>query len=267
MYRLLFALALVALPLQAQQGPPAAQVVASGQAEVSVPPDQATLLLAVETTAPTAAEAGTANASRVQTVREALLRLGLPAAALSTTGYTVGPNTVVEQARVRQEGYSVSNAVQVRTAELSRIGAIVDAALAAGANRIQSVQFTSSRSPAARSEALARAVAQARVEARAMAEAAGGSLGELLELASTPGALSGEVRDTNPGNVHGDSDLDPAGRPLGAGVGGRALEVRPPLTGPGRPARMRNEPARRVDGRARSIVDRRREVSWCGSAC
>ena len=63
-------------------------------------------------------------------------------------------------------------------------GAIVDAALGAGANMISSLSFFASSIADARREAISAAVASARADAEAMARAAGGSLGALVELST-----------------------------------------------------------------------------------
>jgi len=65
------------------------------------------------------------------------------------------------------------------------VGRAIDAALAKGANEISSLQFSSSKSDSVRSVALASAVADAKAQAEAMARAAGGSLGQLLELSTS----------------------------------------------------------------------------------
>jgi len=61
---------------------------------------------------------------------------------------------------------------------------VIDAALAAGANQINSLNFTVSSPDSARRVALASAVAKARADAEAMARAAGGSLGPLIEMSA-----------------------------------------------------------------------------------
>lgn len=72
--------------------------------------------------------------------------------------------------------------------DLARVGAVIDAALGAGATNISGIRFESTRREPARLEALAKAVQAARREAEAIARAAGGRLGALLE-ASTAGPV------------------------------------------------------------------------------
>jgi uncharacterized protein YggE len=65
--------------------------------------------------------------------------------------------------------------------ELSRMGEIIDRALAAGANRVDGVRFALSKEDAARAEALRQAVERARRTAEVLATALGVRLGPVLD--------------------------------------------------------------------------------------
>ena len=193
MRRLLLLLAvLFACPLRAQvqarDGVP--QIVATGRGDVAVDADEAVVWIAVESREPTAAAAGSGNAQRMRAVREALIRAGVAADSITTSAYSVQPNLERAEDRQRQNGYLALSGVRVRTRRLERVGPIIDAALAAGANRVDGVQFSASSTARARRAALAQAIAEARGDAEEMARAAGGALGELLEL-STIGSSAG----------------------------------------------------------------------------
>lgn len=172
-----------AAPLRAQPGAEPPHVVVTGQAEVAVAPDQAVLLVAVETRASTAAAAGAANAQRTQAVR-AVLERGSPAASVVTAGYSVQPNLRIDNGRQRHDGYTATSILRVETRRLDSVGALIDGALAAGADRIPSVQFSASDPSQARRSALAQAIVQARRDAEAMAQAAGATLGPLVEMST-----------------------------------------------------------------------------------
>lgn len=203
MRTLILVLVLAVLPAAAaaQQpslpsAPPARpQVVATGEGEVLVTPDRAYVDIAVETMAPTAVAAATENARLMAAVSEAIQRAGVPAAAMTGAGYHVSANTVYEQGSARQQGYRASNTLRIEMDRFDGLGAVVDAALAAGANRITDVRYTTRDPAAARQRAIAAAVERARADAEAMARAAGGGLGALLELSTVrseiPGVFSG----------------------------------------------------------------------------
>jgi len=158
---------------------------ATGTGEVQVVPDRATLQLAVETRAPTAAAAGQENARRQQQVIDAVRKLGISAADISTSGYTVYPEQSYEGKQPRVVGYVARNTVRVEIQRIDRVGLVIDAALSAGSNVVSSLRFTSSRFDQARRNALGLAVEQARADAEAMARAGGGTLGTLSEVSST----------------------------------------------------------------------------------
>lgn len=169
------------LAAQARDVPP--QVVVTGRAEVAIQADQAVVALAVQSQAPSAAQAGAQNARKMRAVRDALVAAGIPADSITTSSYSVQPETEHEDGRTRNTGgYVAYNGVHVRTRRLEQVGRIIDTALAAGANRVDLVSFTASNTADARRRALAAAIVAARADAEAMAAAGGGALGELLEL-------------------------------------------------------------------------------------
>lgn len=177
---------------EAQVGSPAARYEArtirvSGTGEYSVQPDLATLQFAVETTGTTAQEAASANAERMERVIEALVAAGVGREDIQTSGYALfpeyaedrRPGAELEPPRIR--GYRAMNQVSVRTRELAGVGSLIDAGLAAGANRLSGVGFGIEDRQAAESEALARAVGDARMAAEMMARALGVTLGPVLD--------------------------------------------------------------------------------------
>src|SRR5262245_58954885 len=163
------------------------QIVVTGTGEATVTPDRATIFLGVQTRAATAAGAGSENARRLKLVLDALRAIGLSSEQLSTVNYNVAPEMQYSpngQTPPKVVGYVVTNNVRAELRRLEDVARVIDAALAKGANEISSLQFYSSKADSARRSALATAVADARADAEALARAAGGSLGQLIELTS-----------------------------------------------------------------------------------
>ena len=158
----------------------------SGQGEAKDTPDRASVLVNVQTRGTTATGAATENAQKTKAVLDALGKLGLSRDQLATEGYTVYPDMRYDKdgASPRVVAYLVTNTVRAETKRPEQAGAIVDAALVAGANMINTLSFYASSIDEARRQAIGSAVASARADAEAMARAAGGSLGILLELAT-----------------------------------------------------------------------------------
>lgn len=160
------------------------QINVVGTGEVRVTPDRALIVIGVETRRTTAAQAGSDNARQTRAVIDAIRAAGVTADDITTAEYSVMPEQQYDQPSrsTRITGYIVRNTVRIRVLKLENTGAVLDAALARGANTVQAIELTSSTLPAARREALANAVEQAKADAEVMARAAGGTLGPLLEV-------------------------------------------------------------------------------------
>lgn len=161
-------------------------LVTAGQGEAKVTPDRVSVLVNVQTRALTAIAASAENARRTGAVLDALSRLGLPKEQLSTEGYTVHPEFRYDRegGAPKVTGYVVTNTVRAESKRPEQAGPIIDAALGAGANLINSLSFYASNIDEPRRRAIAEAVASARADAEAMARSAGGSLGGLIELST-----------------------------------------------------------------------------------
>jgi uncharacterized protein YggE len=165
---------------------PVSQIVTAGSGEASIAPDRATIQIGVQSRATTAAAASTDNARRQKAIIDTLRALGLSPEQIRTMNYSVSPDMQYNQTNgtSRVVGYVVSNVVQADVRRLDDAGKLIDAALAKGANQINSLQFYSSKADSVRRSALAVAVANARADAEALARAAGGSVGQLIELST-----------------------------------------------------------------------------------
>jgi uncharacterized protein YggE len=175
----LLSVALLALPARAQSPAPQPPViVTSAEAHADAPADRATLFVAAETRAASAAQAGQDNARAVRATLDSLKALGLQRDQLGTFGYSVQP--VYNQTKLT--GYVAHNTIRVEIRKLDDVGRVIDAALAGGANSIGNLQFTATNADSARRDALAHATVQAKGDAETLARAAGGTLGPLMEL-------------------------------------------------------------------------------------
>ncbi len=162
---------------------PIPQITVVGRGETKISPDRANIQISVQTRAATAGAAGAANATRQRAVLDALRKLGLPDDQLSTANYTVQPEYRYEPSRNPTIiGYSATNTIIAEVRDLTKVGAVIDAALGAGANMISSLNFYASNIQQARQTAITSAVQIARAEAEVGARAAQGQLGGLLEL-------------------------------------------------------------------------------------
>lgn len=175
-------------PVAAQETAPEADrtLDVSADATVTRPPDRAVIRLAVETVARTARAATTGNAEAMTAVLDALDELGIPRDAVQTEAVSLSPR--YDRSDGSQEptitGYHAVNRVSVPVEDVDRVGAVVDAAVDAGANRVLGIQFELADPEAAYHDALEQAIAMARREAETAAAALGESLGPAIRVST-----------------------------------------------------------------------------------
>lgn len=179
-------IALWAVPaiLPAQPAPAVPEIETVGTAERRVAPDKATVMVYVETKAPTASAAAAANSRAVAAVRDTLRKLGLDSAATTAT-FNVGPNYEQDptvRGEPRRSGYAARTSIRVELTALDQVGRVIDAGLGRGATGVEGVYFESSRAEEARRAALADAAQAARRDAEALATAMAGSIGPLISI-------------------------------------------------------------------------------------
>ncbi|MGD0074854.1 MAG: SIMPL domain-containing protein [Candidatus Binataceae bacterium] len=148
----------------------------SGHAEVRATPDLAILDFAVETHAHTAEQAAQSNAQLAQKVTQAIQSKLGDKGKLWTVGYNLSPD--YNNPRPGDEtpkiiGYRATNSVHVETGAIDLVGALIDAATAAGANRVDSINFGLRDESTARNEAITKASKDAQAQAQTLASALG----------------------------------------------------------------------------------------------
>lgn len=155
----------------------------TGQGEAQVAPDLAVITLGVTTQADSAAEAMRLNAQQQSAVVQALKAAGLAAEDIQTSGLSLNPlRDYGENREPRVTGYEASNMVSVRVREIARLGEMMDAIVAAGANQIQGIDFLREDSARTQDAARRKAVKDAMHKARVLAEAAGLTLGPVRKM-------------------------------------------------------------------------------------
>ncbi|HEY7213824.1 MAG TPA: SIMPL domain-containing protein [Thermoanaerobaculia bacterium] len=160
----------------------------SGTGEARVAPDEATVRLGVVAQAPTARAAQESANRTANAVLEAVRKLGIQAEDIQTSGLSLSPlysqgRPGVEEQTPKITGYQANNTVAIRTADLTKLGPVIDAGLGAGANNLEGVAFGLRNDEAARAAALTDAVREARAKAEALALALKVQLVGILEVA------------------------------------------------------------------------------------
>jgi len=184
--------ALLATPAQAQTtAPPAISV--TGQATVSVPPDQAQIDGGVANDARTAREASEANNAAMGKVLLALKSAGIDEKDYQTSRLSLQPQYATKRSDASSSpivGYRASNRVTIRVRDVTKVASTIDVLVGAGANDIGGINFMVSQASKLLDEAREQAMSDARRKAQIYARAAGVTLGEPLSIseegAATP---------------------------------------------------------------------------------
>jgi uncharacterized protein len=163
------------------------RITVTGEGSVEAVPDLATVTAGVETQAPTASEALTANSVAMTAVFGVLEAAGIAREDVQTSQISLNPvwnhRPSAPDAPPQVTGYSASNLVTVRVRDIARLGAVLDAMGQAGANRIQGIGFAMSEPREQQDRARTLAVEDARAKAELLARTAGVTLGEVVSIA------------------------------------------------------------------------------------
>ena len=142
-----------------------------GHGDVTIVPDQASITAGVHTQAASAADALAQNAKLMNAVVAALQTAG--GKDLQTQDVSLSPQTNQDG---QVQSYAADNSVSA-TSPIAGAGALIDAAVAAGANTVSGPTLSASDQDVAYRQALGKAVDDARAKANALAEAGAFSVG------------------------------------------------------------------------------------------
>lgn len=152
----------------------------SGEAVLTVAPDQAIITLSIETIDTNPKVAVEKNARITSNVIASLKEIGLKDEQLKTGTYTLYSYTDYPYPERTKEDqlakYRANNTVIVTTQDLDNVGKIIDTAIKAGANNVQSVRFELKDAEDITLKALQAATRQAKAKAEAIADGAGVSI-------------------------------------------------------------------------------------------
>ncbi|ACB78567.1 protein of unknown function DUF541 [Methylorubrum populi BJ001] len=162
-----------------------------GRASQEVAPDFASVEIGVESRGATPAAALDAASQAAKGIVATAKEMGVAEADIGTSAVTLQPR--IKNVRLpdgtmgeREDGYTASNRVRVRLAEMGRLGELMRRTLDSGANRIQGISF-GLRDPAAADAAVqVAAVKDAKAQAERIAEATGVKLGSVISIDSPP---------------------------------------------------------------------------------
>ncbi|WP_165967354.1 SIMPL domain-containing protein [Luteimonas aestuarii] len=146
----------------------------SAQAEASRPPDVAALSTGVVTQAPDANAALRANAQQMAKVVAAIRAAGIAERDIQTSGINVHPQYDYRDNQAPTiTGYQASNTVNIKVRDIAKVGDVLDALVASGANQVNGPSFTIDQPEAVYDEARRAALEKAQARATMYAQSLG----------------------------------------------------------------------------------------------
>jgi uncharacterized protein YggE len=176
--------------LHTEAQPPQRTITVSGTGLVTMTPDIAYINIGVHSQDASASAAVSANNTQAQAVMDVIKAAGVADKDIQTTNFSIYPQQQYDdKGNLTGIIYMVDNTVYVTVRDLTKLGALLDDSVQAGANSINSISFDLADKTDALSQARAAAVEQAQKQANQLTTATGVELGDVQTISyydSTP---------------------------------------------------------------------------------
>jgi uncharacterized protein YggE len=158
-------------------------VTVTGEATVAVAPDTAVIRVGVNSTAKTAREAGDANSKQMTAVLASIKEAGIADRDVQTSRLSLQPQYDSSRPGISKLlGFQANNQVTINIRDIGKLPAIIDQAIAAGANEMSGLEFVVSQQSKLLDQARDEAIVDARRKADLYAKAAGAKLGAVVSI-------------------------------------------------------------------------------------
>ena len=162
----------------------------SSTAEAKRVPDVATISTGVTTQAADANAAMRANAQQMDKVMKAIRAAGIGERDIQTSGISLHPQyRYADNQPPTITGYQASNTVNVKVRDLGKLGEVLDAFVASGANQLNGPSFEVDKPDEAYDEARLAAVKQAQTRAKTYADALGLKVRRIVSINEGGGSM------------------------------------------------------------------------------
>lgn len=162
-------------------------VTVQGEGLVYMDADQATFYVGVRETGDDVMYVQNAVNERIAGIIDTFTKLGIEKKNMSTNSINIYPQYDYSSVGEKIVGYTAYNSICVLTKEIDKVGEYIDAAFAAGANTLDSVNFSASDTTEASKQALQLAVKSAKDKAEVLAAAAGMEIAGIQEIVEQSG--------------------------------------------------------------------------------
>ena len=174
-------------------------ITVTGDGQATLPPDIATVSFSVENTAPAVADAQAATTKQANAALASVSAQGVAAADVTTSSYNISPQysyptcgsgAFCPASAPKITGYTVSETIQVKIRDLSKVGTILGGLGTLGVQNVSGPNFTLDDTSAGYDAARADAIMKAKAQATLLAKQLGISLGKIVNFSESSGGYS-----------------------------------------------------------------------------
>lgn len=192
-------------------------ITTTGNGVVITQNNRAVMYLAVETMSPDAKQAAQDNANIMTKVKHAVIGAGAAPDKIETDNYTMYPVYEYDKGKVKSRKYEVNNRMKVVVEDLTKAGAVMDAAISAGANRIENIMFTVRNPGKYKDDALREAAQDARRKADIIAASLGKTVTNIISVTDNSVRVSPRNYMMNAKMAGGNDMAESAATPMEGG--------------------------------------------------
>ncbi len=175
------------------------EITVSGTGEIRVSADTAVISLGVNARDNDVLKAQQKANETIAAIRAALVGQGVEEQNINTEFINIYAIYDYQNGQELLAAYNAGSTLAIRTSDMESVGALIDAAFAAGANTLNGISFSASDTEEAQNEALEKAVEDAQKKAEVLAQASGLKITGIRTI--TEGGISAFENST--GNVFG----------------------------------------------------------------
>jgi uncharacterized protein len=163
------------------------QIIVTGDGVVKATPDQAWVQIGAESRSKISKEAQQRNAEVMTAVQQKMSSFGIPKDAIKTVAVDLQPEFDYANGKQSLRGYVARNTVEVRVDDLTKLGDVLDVAVASGAATIHGLRFDVKARSEAEQAALQAAVKNAVAKAQAVATGSQRTVDRILKIEELSG--------------------------------------------------------------------------------
>ena len=148
-------------------------ITVNGTGETRVNADNALIVLGVSVRDKDVQKAQQMANEKIAAIRDALIALGVKEEHINTNYINIYAIYDYQDDQEVIRSYNAGSSLSIKVTDMDTVGAVIDAAFAAGANTLDGIEFYAEDTDDAEKAAMKAAVADARVKAEVLAEASG----------------------------------------------------------------------------------------------